>query len=114
MDIESLRRIQLAKLDQKARDMAQSEIEWLSEKYSGQIYTFEHNGVQVSASFLGAEGSRTSPPNSYRIQLKAEPSLVVDGQAFIIDSKGKRLGASASTARQQSVNRIILETLAVS
>jgi hypothetical protein len=86
MNIESQRRMKIAQRNERARQMARDEIAWLNRKYRLQVYTFEHGGTQLSATFLEADDGGDEP-NAYLIKLTAKTELGVTGQAYIIDSK---------------------------
>jgi hypothetical protein len=112
MNIESQRRMKIAQRNERARQMARDEIAWLNRKYRLQVYTFEHGGTQLSATFLEADDDGDEP-NAYLIKLTAKTESGVTGQAYIIDSKGKRVRATAETRRHLGQPYVILRTLAL-
>ena len=75
-------------------------------------YTFEHAGKTVEATFVTAT-PLPDPETAYQIELLAPASTVADGQCYITDTHGKRVGGTATTRRGPFENRIIVETLAL-
>jgi len=114
MDIEQLRKIKLREIEETARQRAVDEIIALKKRHIGNDlrYTFECDGKQITAAFVTAS-LQEDPLNAFQIELLAPAGISANGQAYIYDISGKKLGATASTRPQGNENRIILETLAV-
>src|SRR4051794_14274647 len=114
MDIDALRAEKRAEIEQASRQMAVNEILALKRRYektSDLTYTFECEGREVNGAFLTASLGQ-KPPNAYQIVLLAPATTVVEGQCYITDTHGNRLGAGGSTQQGAKENRITLETLA--
>jgi hypothetical protein len=115
MDIDELKRQKLAEIEERARQKAVGEILALKGKYRGQqdlTYVFEHNGQTTEGVFLSA-GLGPECANAYQIIVLVLPNVVVNGQCYITDMKGERIGASGRTQRGEKENRVFLDTLAM-
>lgn len=112
MDINALKKIARAQVQQNAQERTEEEVASLNEKYSGKEYSFECNDQKMSGRFVSAQAEGRMP-NSYTIKLAVPISLTAAGQAAIEDISGKRVMALAKTISQGTVNLVILETLAI-
>lgn len=96
MDIDRLREQKRAEIEQQGRQMAVDEIIALKQRHhtEGLIYTFECDGKRIEAAFLTAT-PLPDPATAYRIELLAPLTTVANGQCYIADTHGKRLGGGA-------------------
>src|SRR5438093_8045170 len=105
MDIDELRRIKKAEIEQQSRQRAVDEIIALKGKYKDAdnlAYSFEHKGQTINGAFVTA--SLCSPAvaaNSYQIELLVLPEVIVEGQCHIHDTKGSDWGLAGRRLRTQ-------------
>lgn len=113
---EQIRR-KLQEVEEQARQLAVDEVMALKNRHNptkggSSKYEFEYEGKTILAAFVTGSNLH-SPANSYQIELLSLPDVVVAGQCFITDTKGRRLGATAITKRGAKENRIIITSLAL-
>src|SRR6266705_2632549 len=100
MSNEQRRQERLAEIERQGRQMAEDEILELKRRYqkaSDRRYSFEQGEHTVEGVFVSASmESSLHPANAYRIELLVPAKTIVEGQCYVTDRHGQKVGATGA------------------
>jgi hypothetical protein len=116
MDDDDLEAAKRQEIGDRARERAVNEIVALKKRHIGgkdPKYTFECDGKKITGAFVTASLIE-SPPNAFQIELLVPAAACAEGEAQIVDTNGRSVGASVTIKKKEGeLNRVIIQTVAL-